>query len=253
VLLEALTQRAPVWTDKQSDPKIPASVADPFREIAANCLRRDPTQRWTIRQIGSALNPSAPIPEPQKPVMVGEKTPVPARSRRLAFPVVAGAVVILAAILAAKFAGHSQSPTDTATTQTTVAQPQTGQSESLQQTASAQPIAETKAGVSTSSGSSTGEVLKQVVPDVPRSARNTIHGTVKVAVLASVDTSGNVSSTKFERRGPSEYFANLAMKAAREWKFKSPQVNGREVASAWSLQFDFRRSGTTAHPTRKNP
>jgi hypothetical protein len=42
------------------------------------------------------------------------------------------------------------------------------------------------------------------------------------------------------------------MKAAKDWKFKSPQVGGREVASNWTLHFDFKRSGTNVRSEQKS-
>lgn len=247
VLMEALTQRPPVWNEKEKDPTVPASLPDPFREISENCLRRDPAQRWTINQIQCSLNPSAPaVPKPT--VVSREISHAPAK-RRFTFPVIAGAAVVIAVLLAAKFAAHP-SASETGNSPTTETQPHPSQQPPTVKTAAPASTA-ASAAVEKPSGSSAGAVLKQVVPDVPRSARNTIQGTVRVSVLASVDSSGNVSGTRFENHGPSAYFANLAMKAAKEWKFKSPQVDGREVASNWTLHFDFKRGGTNVRSERK--
>src|SRR5581483_5409447 len=255
VMVEALTQRPPVWTEKQHDPKVSPSLPDPFREIAENCLRRDPAQRWTIDQIESSLGSTLPTIQKQK-VPVNSPITVktsPAAKRNFAFLALAGAVVIIAVLLGARFAGRSsQNPPESPATQTISdrRQPSAGSSlPSSSQQASLQPANESVPASSRSAAS--GEVLKRVVPDVPRSARNTIQGTVRVSVLASVDPSGNVSATRFENHGPSAYFANLAMKAAKEWKFKSPQVDGREVASNWTLQFEFRRGGTNVRSTQR--
>lgn len=242
VLVEALTQRPPAWNEKEEDPKIPASLPDPFREIAENCLHRDPAQRWTIDQIQAALNPTAPA-VPRRAVVSSDKASDPG-NHRFALPAIAGAFVIIAVLLAAKFAGHS-STSEAGNTPTTVAQSQSSEPpETPEKAGPAPPASSAPAPSGSPSGSSSGAVLKKVVPDVPRSARNTIQGTVRVSVLASVDPSGSVSATRFENRGPSAYFANVAMKAAKDWKFKSPQVNGHEVASNWTLHFDFKRSGT---------
>jgi hypothetical protein len=60
-LVEVLTQQAPVPSpESQADPIIPSTIPQPFLEIARNCLRRDPLQRWTTAQIADYLNP-API------------------------------------------------------------------------------------------------------------------------------------------------------------------------------------------------
>lgn len=92
-------------------------------------------------------------------------------------------------------------------------------------------------------GEGKGEVEDQVQPDVLASAMKTISGSVKVAVRVSVDASGRVTSADFDSAGPSKYFANKALEAARHWTFKPAQVSGQAVASTWILHFDFRREG----------
>jgi TonB family protein len=94
--------------------------------------------------------------------------------------------------------------------------------------------------------SSRREIVQQVLPEVPRSAANTIHGRVRVRVRVTLDPSGNVGKASFNSPGPSKYFANLAMQAARKWKFATGQVDGRNVPNEWILQFEFRRTGTKA-------
>src|SRR5712692_6451067 len=87
-----------------------------------------------------------------------------------------------------------------------------------------------------------GEVVHQVLPDVPTKARNTIHGTVRITVRVHVDPSGSVVGAKLAAPGPSRYFAELALQAARRWKFRVPNVDGRDVSSEWILRFAFSRT-----------
>jgi TonB family protein len=89
-------------------------------------------------------------------------------------------------------------------------------------------------------------VIHEEIPKVPKSARATIHGHVKVAVRVSVDRSGNVVRDRFENAGPSRYFNHLASEAARKWKFAADNEDSRE----WLLRFEFGRDGTTVHATR---
>jgi serine/threonine-protein kinase len=98
-----------------------------------------------------------------------------------------------------------------------------------------------------------GEVANQAAPAVLQSARNTIHGTVKVRIKVNVDRSGNVEDAEIESRGPSKYFARVALDAAQLWKFKPAKVGGRGVLSTWIIRFEFRRDGTTAVPTQILP
>jgi TonB family protein len=98
-----------------------------------------------------------------------------------------------------------------------------------------------------------GEVLDQVLPEVSEKARATIHGRVRVAVRAHVDAAGNVSTAEFDSSGPSQYFADLALKAARRWEFTPPEINGRSVPSEWLIRFEFSQSGTKASPKQIAP
>ena len=48
-LVEALTQRRPMW------PHLPETLAQPFRDIAEHTLHPDPKKRWTLAQIAARL------------------------------------------------------------------------------------------------------------------------------------------------------------------------------------------------------
>src|SRR6266852_1331793 len=76
-----------------------------------------------------------------------------------------------------------------------------------------------------------GEVLEQVLPDVSDKARGTIHGKVRVSVRVHVEPGGNVSQADLDSPGPSKYFADLALQAARRWEFTAPEVNGHSAPS----------------------
>jgi TonB family protein len=68
-----------------------------------------------------------------------------------------------------------------------------------------------------------------------------------------VDASGNVSEAKFVSAGPSKYFAERALAAARRWKFTPPQVAGQAAASEWILRFQFGRADVQAFPAEIKP
>ncbi len=93
-------------------------------------------------------------------------------------------------------------------------------------------------------------VVHEEIPSVPRSARETIHGHVKVAVRVIVDRSGNVIDALLENPGPSRYFARLAKEAAGKWKFAPSDT---EDSRDWLLRFEFARGGTTAHAATTRP
>ncbi len=106
---------------------------------------------------------------------------------------------------------------------------------------------------STASPSARGEVLDQILPDAPQKALDTIRGVVRVAVRVHVDPTGNVSEATLDSPGPSQYFADLALKAARKWQFNSPDVGGHSVPSEWLIRFHFTPAGPKAIPTQTAP
>lgn len=91
-------------------------------------------------------------------------------------------------------------------------------------------------------------IAKQVLPQVPLSARQTIHGKVKVKVRVVVNTTGDVSSATLISPGPSKYFARLALEASRQWKFQPTGVDGQSAPAMWLLQYRFGRSSTEVTP-----
>ncbi len=98
-----------------------------------------------------------------------------------------------------------------------------------------------------------GEVLEQILPDVSEKALATIQGVVRVSVRVQVDPAGNVSEATLDSPGPSQYFADLALQAARRWQFASPEVGGHSVASEWLVRFEFSPAGPKAFPKQTTP
>jgi TonB family protein len=105
--------------------------------------------------------------------------------------------------------------------------------------------------IATTQPANPNEVVQQILPDVPQKALDTIQGTVKVGVRVEVDASGNVTDASLDSPGPSKYFANLAMTAARKWKFTS--VADGSSPREWVLRFQFRQDGPKATPSPVRP
>jgi TonB family protein len=84
-----------------------------------------------------------------------------------------------------------------------------------------------------------------VLPDIPQRSLDTIQGTVRVGIRVQVDSAGNVVDTAVDFEGPSRYFARLAEKAARRWKFAPSDNLEREFI----LHFDFRNAVTSVSAT----
>lgn len=85
------------------------------------------------------------------------------------------------------------------------------------------------------------EVVHQVIPDVSSKARSTIRGTVRINVRVRLNPDGRVASADLNSPASSQFFANIALNAAREWRF-APTSNSSAI-----LRFDFTNSGSKAY------
>ena len=234
-LVEAMTQRLPSLEGKE--PVVTETIPPPFLDIARQCLRLDPQRRGTAADIIKRLHGA---PEPQTATAV---SPPPSSRKRLYIALVAVLGLILTAVLAVQ--SFSNRPLDSTPTTSRVAAPTVEPPPKSPQATpeTGQPVAKTV-------DRQPGEVVHKVLPDVPRSARNTVTGKLKVSVRVHVDGSGNVAAAKLDSRGPSPYFAGLALKAARQWKFTPAASADREGSSDWILRFEFSKAGTKAVPLR---
>lgn len=85
--------------------------------------------------------------------------------------------------------------------------------------------------------------ISEVIPDVPRSARETIRGTVRVSVRVIVDKEGTVLVATAYDAGPSRYFERLAIEASKKWTFAPTDSEEQRIML---VRFNFTRAGTTA-------
>jgi TonB family protein len=250
MLVAALTQNLS-FEDEASrpDPTPPETVPQPFRGIARECLHLDPKRRCSLADIQARLQPAArSVP--------AEPTAPPAPHRTVRRGPIAAALLVGAILVGAIFfiSRGKSGPTPVATTSEQPANqtpPETASSPANAQPATpkaAPPKPTSKAPKTT--GAAGGEVVHQVLPEVSQRSRNTITGTVKVGVRVQVDATGKVTEAKLTSPGPSKYFADLALKSAKDWEFSPPEVDGKPVPSAWSLQFRFKRSSIQASPER---
>ena len=234
VITEALTQRRPAWPDEGSETaSLPATLAPQFVGIVGRCLSRNPAHRPTIAELEAQVNPAPQQAVPQASVVAVPQVTATreAARRRLPLPAVAAGLVVLAAVWAALHLFHSH-----AASQPPAPSAAPVGSQPAAAAAAAQP-AQASAEVPRS-------VVYQEIPSVPRNARESIHGHIKVTVRVAVDRSGAVVSEALEDPGSSKYFARVASEAARKWKFApAGDRNSRE----WLLRFEFGRDGTTAH------
>ncbi len=216
-LVEALTRKLPEWGPQPGEVVLPETLPESFRHAALNCLRREPEKRWVIADVAAfAGAPATPAPR-----------------RRLLQPRYALTLAVLAVALGVILGGprllrREPPPPPPALPSET------------------QPEAPPPPQVS-------GRVVQQVLPEVPQKARDTIEGRVRVSVRVTVDPSGKVTGAAIDSAGPSRYFAQLALNAARQWTFEPAGASGRAASSEWVLRFDFEKDATRVLPELVSP
>lgn len=104
-----------------------------------------------------------------------------------------------------------------------------------------------------SSGVVRGKVVKQFLPEATQKARDTIRGKVRINVKVHVDESGRVTNAAFDAPGPSQYFAERTLEAAKLWLFAPAKMDGHNVPSEWVLRFEIDPATTTVNPTQTAP
>jgi TonB family protein len=244
-VVEALTQRVPVWDRSgRKDPVVPRTLPTPFRDLARHCLARDPQRRYTVANLTAALRQTA---APRKAFAMG----------RYMLPAVALGLLLAGILVGPRLlqCGRGVQSVPAAVEQPAIpARPEPkAVTPEVAQPPSTGTVGKPARPENAASDRAPGEILHRVLPDVPRKARETIQGKVRVSVRVRVAPSGNVAGATLESPGPSKYFAELALQAARRWKFVPAKANGPDLASAWVLRFEFGRTATKVFPVRKFP
>jgi TonB family protein len=241
---------------------IAQTIPEPFRHIARECLRPDPKSRCSLADIREWLRTAA-----VSPAAVQQKPGRPAPSLRVW--AIMAAIVLVVTIFAWRWIAHGkqEAPVSPAPQSSASSNTASQSSPSLPAAApvpapkpapahvpaAAAPVAKppvhsTQDRVAEGAAVD-GAIVERVVPEIPASARNTIQGRVRVNVRIAVNSAGEVSDATLVSPGPSKYFANKALEAARRWKFKPAEASGGARASEWMLRFQFGRGSTEVIPT----
>jgi TonB family protein len=281
-LVEALTRRVPASPDKESvTASLPTTVAPTLVDTVRRCLSHDPGSRPTAIALEAPFRPapqvsgvSAPQAVVRDPPDRAAPPPEAPKQRALA-PLIAGVLITLGAVWAGLRLFQSQPSAKQPAASTVRPSSQQGASApapalqiperplSVPPKVSA-PLAGAKSRASKPAlprpvarqsdqpapELADASVVHEEIPSVPRSARETIHGHVKVTVRVIVDRSGNVIDALLENPGPSRYFARQAKEAAGKWRFAAAD---NEDSRVWLLRFEFGRGGTTVHPVTAQP
>jgi len=91
-------------------------------------------------------------------------------------------------------------------------------------------------------------IQRRVLPVVSEKARSTIRGNVRINVRVQLNPDGTVSTAQLANPAPSQFFAELALKAARQWQFAVPSSSPSEpLPSSTIIRFDFTQTSTAAY------
>jgi TonB family protein len=235
---QALTQSHPAWPDDGSEAlTLPKTLPLEFAGAVQRCLSIDPAGRPTINELRALLRARPQAPTSAAPQSATSEAPAAAatlpawsfsKPGLLAASIAAGLVAL--GLLWAAFHGFHSHPAPQKAATDVQPSPQYTAPRAVPQNPTP-PVS-----VPTS-------IVHQEIPNVPPSARETIHGRIRIAVRVTVDPSGNVVAQTFENSGSSKYFARLASEAAAKWKFVPTDAHESRL---WHLRFEFTRAGTTA-------
>jgi TonB family protein len=244
-IVEALTQRPPLPKRSQHKPPVlPGSLPPVFLDLVHQCLQPDPSRRQTVAGLAERLRQAFPTEEAR--LLVTPRPPL-----RLWRYGIAAAVLALAGTGVLVTPRH-QNPAPVAPARRPIlatppfaAHPQVALDPALLplHQSGAPELPPTLA---------TRQLTQQVLPEVSQKATDTIQGVLEVRVRVRIDSSGSVTEAALESPGPSRYFANRALEAARRWKFAS-LIGVSQSPEEWILRFDYTKAGTQVSSERATP
>jgi TonB family protein len=268
-VVEALTQHPPAWSDRGLDAlSLPVTFPPMFAGVVRRCLNRNPVNRPTVADLQAPLKPVPPAPEvsaprpaksalrPFAPLHDALVRKVPGRAssseksrKQLWFAAgLAGVLVLSLAVWVGSRGSHTpQTPQTFRPAPPEVSTPSSAQPTDPKPAPSP---AISRPSDTRAPARDSPSVLHEEIPDVPRSARYSIRGRIKVAVRVTVDNSGSVINTALESAGSSQYFDRLAIASARKWKFVRTE---NQDSRKWLLRFEFTRGGASAHAATPRP
>jgi TonB family protein len=209
LLCEALT--------RQREPS--EAVPQPFLDIVRLCMRTNPDERPTAAGILQRLRQPARAREARA-----------ARPRYLLWVFLLGVVTVALVLGSRLFRGHP----DEAPTPPSSPAPAEMAPVEKPSPAAAPPVLDVPR-----------TVVERALPEVPRPARDTIHGTVRINVKVRVDAAGRVTDARYDGQPGSAYLGKLTLEAARRWRFQPG--SGSED---WLLRFQLLRTETKVTAAR---
>jgi TonB family protein len=255
---EALSRRRPAGLHAVAGSIVlPPDIPSTFGEMISKCLSRKPEDRPDVARLqawqkGGELG-KAPSPASMRLVIRAEimppdeiTAPVELEARwRPGRLIIAAAVLLAIVAVGIYFLVPGETPPEAngpvaasrVAAEVPRAEPAPAAAPSPSPAMEAPPPAP---AARTTAGDS---AINEVTPVVPRSASQTIRGTIRVSVRVIVDKDGNVMAATAEDPGPSRYFERLSLEAAKKWVFAPAETGDKRLML---VKFNYTRSGTTA-------
>jgi TonB family protein len=273
-ICEALSLRKPAGLHAVGGSiALPADLPPLFRDMISKCLSRKPEDRPDVAKLQAWLKggqleptpaqeqevaavtnvaPEATAPNPIRLVIRAELVspdetaePVDLKSHWRPLRLIVAAVVLLSLAAAGiYFLAADETP---AVANVPVVAPPVGAEAPTPAAVTPQaPAAEvpaTAAPATPVTPRDPSSVVNEVIPAVPRSASQTIRGTVRVSVRVIVGDDGKVVAATAADPGPSRYFERLSLEAAKQWTFVPAEGAEKRLML---VKFNYTRSGATA-------
>ncbi len=252
-MCEALTRRQPSGLRGGRDRIVlPPDLSPAFHTFIARCLSRSPHDRPQVAELeawarGQPLGPApVAIPETEAiallesritpPVAAPVAAALPSKLSVLPMMVVAFALFVLA-WAGFRWTRPNPAPTPPAPVVEAAREPV------IPSEIPPPAVEEPDVVVDDSAPSISTSASHEVIPEIPRGARLTIRGVVRVSVRVIVEQDGTVFAALAEDPGPSRYFERLAVDAAKQWTFPPADTEGQRIVL---VRFAFSRDGATA-------
>jgi len=266
-LVEAMTQRHPVWDPQGTgEPTGAESMPPPFGEIARQCLRRNPRSRSTVAALQDLLRnrtATATVRRPKESrgvphkliyalsgvlalILLGIIFGPGLRTHTDGLPVTAAPPVTAKPAIESKADLSKPEPKPGATPAEPKSKKSKKEKPPVVAARTAPSVTPPPAPTPATSAAGSGDVVHQVLPDVLPRARRSIRGRVRVSVKVKVDAAGNVVDAELETQGPSSYFAQAALQASRKWKFGAAKEG--DTTRVWTLNYQFLPNDTKVVP-----
>lgn len=247
-LVEALTQRTPALSERQSEAaSLAASLPVQFAYNVRRCLSISAADRPTVADLSSQYSPAPPAP-PQ-PVPASQPSSSASTSTQAVQPrsfpagrwsLAAIAVALVIALVMWMGSRPSDTPQDQLPPVVVPEPPPAAPPRPIAKQLTPAPIPISRPPAQPSLPPADSSILHEAKPDVPKKISDKIQGRIYVTVRVLVDPAGNVFGALMENPGPSKYFARLSDNASREWQFVPTDSDATRV---WLLRFEYRRDG----------